>query len=86
MSLSPQPGATFDAFFPFPRRYLVVIPADLHYPSTQVACLHITCYEEKLQVNLVLERSTGRELLMQETVQKKKAFMCTKFWVSKCHH
>ncbi|KAM9578218.1 alpha-2-macroglobulin-like protein 1 [Guaruba guarouba] len=55
---------------------------NLRYPSTQVACLHITCYEEKLQVNLVLERSAGSELLMQETVQKKKAFMCTKFWVT----
>ncbi|XP_010147954.1 PREDICTED: alpha-2-macroglobulin-like protein 1 [Eurypyga helias] len=62
--------------------YLVVIPADLRYPSTQVACLHITCYETKLQVNLVLERSAGRELLVQETVQKEKTFMCTKFWVA----
>ncbi|XP_010020446.1 PREDICTED: alpha-2-macroglobulin-like protein 1 [Nestor notabilis] len=62
--------------------YLVVIPADLRYPSTQVACLHITCYEEKLQVNLVLERSAGREFLMQETIQKKAAFVCTKFWVT----
>ncbi|KAM6309768.1 alpha-2-macroglobulin-like protein 1 [Podargus strigoides] len=62
--------------------YLVVIPADLHYPSTQVACLHITCYEAKLQVNLVLERSAGRELLVQEAIQKEKTFMCTKFWVA----
>ncbi|XP_009706176.1 PREDICTED: alpha-2-macroglobulin-like protein 1 [Cariama cristata] len=62
--------------------YLVVIPADLRYPSTQVACLHITCYEAKLHVNLVLERSAGRELLVQETIQKEKTFMCTKFWVA----
>ncbi|GAB0177422.1 alpha-2-macroglobulin-like protein 1 [Grus japonensis] len=62
--------------------YLVVIPADLRYPSTQVACLHITCYEAKLQVNLVLERSAGRELLAQETIQKEKTFMCAKFWVA----
>ncbi|XP_062426832.1 alpha-2-macroglobulin-like protein 1 [Rhea pennata] len=63
--------------------YLVVIPADLRYPSTQVACLHITCYKAKLQVNLVLERSTGRDLLVQETIQnEKKTFMCTKFWVA----
>ncbi|XP_009320150.1 PREDICTED: alpha-2-macroglobulin-like protein 1 [Pygoscelis adeliae] len=62
--------------------YLVVIPADLRYPSTQVACLHITCYEGKLQVNLVLERSAGHELLVQETIQKEKTFMCTKFWVA----
>ncbi|XP_009892445.1 PREDICTED: alpha-2-macroglobulin-like protein 1 [Charadrius vociferus] len=62
--------------------YLVVIPADLRYPSTQVACLHITCYETKLQVNLVLERSAGRELLVQETIQKEKTFTCTKFWVA----
>lgn len=68
--------------FPCPRHYLVVIPADLRYPSTQVACLHITCYEAKLQVNLVLERSAGRELLAQETIQKEKTFMCAKFWVS----
>ncbi|XP_074728085.1 alpha-2-macroglobulin-like protein 1 [Strix uralensis] len=62
--------------------YLVVIPADLRYLSTQVACLHITCYEAKLQVNLVLERSAGRDLLVQETIQKEKTFMCTKFWVA----
>nr|XP_013811703.1 PREDICTED: alpha-2-macroglobulin-like protein 1 [Apteryx mantelli mantelli] len=62
--------------------YLVVVPADLRYPSTQVACLHITCYEAKLQVNLVLERSAGRDLLVQETTQKEKTFMCTKFWVA----
>ncbi|XP_009465518.1 PREDICTED: alpha-2-macroglobulin-like protein 1 [Nipponia nippon] len=62
--------------------YLVVIPADLRYPSTQAACLHITCYEGKLQANLVLERSAGRELLVQETIQKEKTFMCTKFWVA----
>ncbi|KAJ7419867.1 alpha-2-macroglobulin-like protein 1 [Willisornis vidua] len=64
------------------RHYLVVIPAALRYPSTQVACLHITCHEAKLQVNLVLERSAGHELLMQETTQKKKTFLCTKFWVA----
>ncbi|XP_008944140.1 PREDICTED: alpha-2-macroglobulin-like protein 1, partial [Merops nubicus] len=62
--------------------YLVVIPADLHAPSTQVACLHMTCYEAKLQVKLTLERSAGRELLVQETIQKEKTFMCTKFWVA----
>nr|XP_009685485.1 PREDICTED: alpha-2-macroglobulin-like protein 1 [Struthio camelus australis] len=62
--------------------YLVVIPADLHYPSTQIACLHITCYEEKLQVNLLLERSAGRDLLVQDTMQKEKTFMCAKFWVA----
>ncbi|XP_074009222.1 alpha-2-macroglobulin-like protein 1 [Numenius arquata] len=62
--------------------YLVVIPADLRYPSTQVVCLHITCYETKLKVNLVLERSAGRELLVQETIQKEKTFMCKKFWVA----
>lgn len=65
-----------------PRHYLVVIPADLRYTSTQVACLHITCYEAKLQVNLVLECSAGHKLLVQETIQKEKTFMCTKFWVS----
>ncbi|XP_041270009.1 alpha-2-macroglobulin-like protein 1 [Onychostruthus taczanowskii] len=62
--------------------YLVVIPAALQYPSTQVACLHITCHEAKVQVNLALQRSAGRELLMQETIQKKKTFLCTKFWVA----
>ncbi|XP_066861691.1 alpha-2-macroglobulin-like protein 1 [Anser cygnoides] len=62
--------------------YLVVIPADLRYPSTQVACLHITCYEAKLQVKLVLERSAGHNLLVQETIQKEKTFMCAKFWVA----
>ncbi|XP_009071666.1 PREDICTED: alpha-2-macroglobulin-like protein 1 [Acanthisitta chloris] len=62
--------------------YLVVIPAALHYPSTQIACLHVTCHEAKIQVNLVLERSAGHELLMQETTQKKKTFLCTKFWVA----
>ncbi|XP_014795548.1 PREDICTED: alpha-2-macroglobulin-like protein 1 [Calidris pugnax] len=62
--------------------YLVVIPADLRYPSTQVVCLHITCFGKKLQVNLVLERSAGRELLLQETIQKEKTFTCTKFWVA----
>ncbi|PKK22305.1 alpha-2-macroglobulin-like protein 1 [Columba livia] len=62
--------------------YLVVIPADLRYTSTQVACLHITCYEAKLQVNLVLECSAGHKLLVQETIQKEKTFMCTKFWVA----
>ncbi|XP_071671350.1 alpha-2-macroglobulin-like protein 1 isoform X3 [Patagioenas fasciata] len=62
--------------------YLVVIPADLRYPSTQVACLHVTCYEAKLQVNLVLECSAGHKLLMQKTIKKEKTFMCTKFWVA----
>ncbi|XP_058693150.1 alpha-2-macroglobulin-like protein 1 [Poecile atricapillus] len=62
--------------------YLVVIPEALWYPSTQVACLHITCHDAKIQVNLALERSAGRQVLMQETIQKKKTFLCTKFWVS----
>ncbi|XP_032907180.1 alpha-2-macroglobulin-like protein 1 isoform X2 [Catharus ustulatus] len=62
--------------------YLVVIPAALRYPSTQVACLHITCHDAKIQVNLALERSAGQELLMQETIHKKKTFLCTKFWVA----
>lgn len=73
---------TTSAVLPHHRHYLVVIPAALRYPSTQVACLHITCHEAKIQVNLALERSAGRELLMQETIQKKKTFLCTKFWVS----
>ncbi|XP_039555573.1 alpha-2-macroglobulin-like protein 1 [Passer montanus] len=64
------------------QHYLVVIPAALQYPSTQVACLHITCHEAKVQVNLALERLAGWELLMQETIQKKKTFLCTKFWVA----
>ncbi|XP_010179777.1 PREDICTED: alpha-2-macroglobulin-like protein 1 [Mesitornis unicolor] len=62
--------------------YLLVIPADLRYSSAQVACLHITCYEVKLQVSLVLEQSAGSKLLVQETIQKEKTFMCTKFWVA----
>ncbi|XP_005531071.1 PREDICTED: alpha-2-macroglobulin-like protein 1 [Pseudopodoces humilis] len=62
--------------------YMVVIPEALWYPSTQVACLHITCHDAKIQVNLALERSAGREVLMQETIQKKKTFLCTKFWVA----
>ncbi|XP_069721408.1 alpha-2-macroglobulin-like protein 1 [Phaenicophaeus curvirostris] len=61
--------------------YLVVIPADLRFPSTQAACLHITCYKAKIQVKLILERSTGHELLVQETIQKEKTFMCSNFWV-----
>lgn len=68
--------------FSCPRHYLVAIPAALRYPSTQMACLHITCYEAKLQVKLVLERSEGHNLLVQETIQKEKTFMCAKFWVS----
>ncbi|XP_032302727.1 alpha-2-macroglobulin-like protein 1 isoform X5 [Coturnix japonica] len=62
--------------------YLVVVPADLRYPSVQVACLHITCYEAKIQVKLVLERSAGHYLLVQKDIQKEKTFMCTKFWVA----
>ncbi|XP_033370437.1 alpha-2-macroglobulin-like protein 1 [Parus major] len=62
--------------------YLLVIPEALWYPSTQVACLHITCHDAKIQVNLALERSAGQEVLMQETIQKKKTFLCTKFWVA----
>ncbi|XP_068873375.1 alpha-2-macroglobulin-like protein 1 [Aphelocoma coerulescens] len=54
----------------------------LRYPSTQVACLHITCHDVKIQVKLALQRSAGWELLMQETIQKKKTFLCTKFWVA----
>lgn len=73
---------TISAVFPHHRHYLVVIPAALRYPSTQVACLHITCHDAKIQVNLALERSAGQELLMQETIHKKKTFLCTKFWVS----
>ena len=65
-----------------PRHYLVVIPAHLRYPSIQVACLHITCYEAKIQVKLVLERFAGHDLLVQKNIQKEKTFMCTKFWVS----
>lgn len=76
------PIDTTSAVFPCCRHYLVVIPAALRYPSTQVACLHITCHDTKIQVNLALERSAGWELLMQETIQKKKTFLCTKFWVS----
>ncbi|XP_072192295.1 alpha-2-macroglobulin-like protein 1 [Excalfactoria chinensis] len=62
--------------------YLVVIPAELRYPSVQVACLHITCYEAKIQVKLVLERFAGHDLLVQKDIQKEKTFTCTKFWVA----
>ncbi|XP_009876744.1 PREDICTED: alpha-2-macroglobulin-like protein 1 [Apaloderma vittatum] len=62
--------------------YMVVIPADMRCPSTEVACLHITCYEAKVQLKLILERSAGHEVLVQETIQKEKTFMCTKFWVA----
>ncbi|KYO44645.1 hypothetical protein Y1Q_0010454 [Alligator mississippiensis] len=62
--------------------YLAVIPADLHYPSVQVACLHITCNEEKIYAMLSIEQSEGYDVLVHNEIQQKRSFMCSKFQVS----
>ncbi|XP_067387168.1 alpha-2-macroglobulin-like protein 1 [Emydura macquarii macquarii] len=62
--------------------YVVVIPADLHYPSSQVACVHINCKAVKLYTTLLLERSGGYDVLLQKEITKEKTFVCGKFQVA----
>ncbi|XP_034642037.1 alpha-2-macroglobulin-like protein 1 [Trachemys scripta elegans] len=62
-------------------RYMVVIPADLHYPSSQAACVHINYNAGKLYATLVLERSGGQDVLLRKEITKEKTFECVKFQV-----
>ncbi|XP_073189676.1 alpha-2-macroglobulin-like protein 1 [Lepidochelys kempii] len=61
--------------------YMVVIPADLHYPSSQAACVHINYNAGKLYVTLLLERSGGQDVLLRKEITKEKTFGCRKFQV-----
>ncbi|XP_065269692.1 alpha-2-macroglobulin-like protein 1 [Emys orbicularis] len=61
--------------------YMVVIPADLHYPSSQAACVHINYNAGKLYATLVLERSGGQDVLLRKEITKEKTFECGKFQV-----
>ncbi|XP_025038816.2 alpha-2-macroglobulin-like protein 1 isoform X1 [Pelodiscus sinensis] len=61
--------------------YMVVIPADLHYPSSQAACVHVTYNAGKLFVTLLLERYGGQDVLLRKEIMKKKIFECRKFQV-----
>ncbi|XP_038270167.2 alpha-2-macroglobulin-like protein 1 [Dermochelys coriacea] len=60
---------------------MVVIPADLHYPSSQAACVHIKCNVGKLYVTLLLERSGGQDVLLRKEIMKEKTFECGNFQV-----
>ncbi|KAH1187408.1 hypothetical protein KIL84_020157 [Mauremys mutica] len=61
--------------------YMVVIPADLHYPSSQAACVHINYNAGKLYATLLLERSGGQDVLLRKEITKEKTFECGKFQV-----
>ncbi|XP_074858444.1 alpha-2-macroglobulin-like protein 1 [Carettochelys insculpta] len=61
--------------------YMVVIPADLHYPSFQAACVHINYNARKLFATLLLERSGGHDVLFQKEIMNKKTFECRNFQV-----
>ncbi|XP_074976552.1 alpha-2-macroglobulin-like protein 1 isoform X3 [Caretta caretta] len=61
--------------------YMVVIPADLHYPSSQAACVHINYNAGKLYVTLLLEHSGGQDVLLRKEITKEKTFGCRKFQV-----
>ncbi|CAM4443241.1 unnamed protein product [Caretta caretta] len=60
---------------------MVVIPADLHYPSSQAACVHINYNAGKLYVTLLLEHSGGQDVLLRKEITKEKTFGCRKFQV-----
>lgn len=67
--------------FPHCRRYLIIIPAALPYPSSQRACLDLRGVEKPVRVALTLVHPSGNLSLYRKVVRSDWIFECTRFQV-----
>lgn len=67
--------------FPHCRRYLIIIPAALPYPSSQRACLDLRGVEKPIRVVLTLVHPSGNLSLYRKVVRNNGIFECTRFQV-----
>ncbi|XP_040217684.1 alpha-2-macroglobulin-like protein 1 [Rana temporaria] len=59
--------------------YLLLVPAQIEYPSTETVCLDITGAREMLNITVTLQRGTQDDTLLQHEMTPPKLFKCTQF-------
>ncbi|XP_054687735.1 alpha-2-macroglobulin-like protein 1 [Grus americana] len=62
-------------------RYLIIVPAALHYPSSQRVCLDLRGVEKPIRVALTLVLPSGNLSLYRKVVRNNWIFECSKFQV-----
>lgn len=67
--------------FPHCRRYLIIVPAALSYPSSQRVCLDLRGVEKPIRVALTLVHPSGNLSLYRKVVRNNWIFECSKFQV-----
>ncbi|XP_073452105.1 alpha-2-macroglobulin-like protein 1 isoform X2 [Aquarana catesbeiana] len=59
--------------------YLLLVPAQIEYPSTETVCLDITGARETLNVTVTLQHGTQDDTLLQQEMIPPKLFKCAQF-------
>ncbi|XP_053548781.1 alpha-2-macroglobulin-like protein 1 [Bombina bombina] len=61
--------------------YLVLIPAEIHYPSTESACIHVSGAREQLLLTLTLQSESMDTIINQQYTEGPSLFQCVSFKV-----
>ncbi|KAM7181770.1 alpha-2-macroglobulin-like protein 1, partial [Macrochelys suwanniensis] len=64
------------------RRYLIIIPAELTFPSVQRVCLDLRGVEKPIRVALTLLHASRSLVLFRRVIRNNRILECAKFWVS----
>jgi len=67
--------------FPHCRRYLIIVPAALPYPSSQRVCLDLRGVEKPVRVALTLVHAAGNLSLYRKVLRNNWIFECSRFQV-----
>ncbi|XP_074791229.1 alpha-2-macroglobulin-like protein 1 [Natator depressus] len=62
-------------------RYLIVIPAELTFPSVQRVCLDLRGVEKPIRVALTLVHVSRSLVLFRRVIRNSRILECSKFWV-----
>ncbi|XP_074852505.1 alpha-2-macroglobulin-like protein 1 [Carettochelys insculpta] len=62
-------------------RYLIIIPAELTFPSVQRVCLDLRGVEKPIRVALTLVHASSSLVLFRRVIRNKSVLECSKFWV-----
>lgn len=65
----------------FHRSYLLLIPAEVHFPSNETVCVDVREAQETLRVTVTLQYGVEDNILLQEMVTDSQLFKCIKFQV-----
>ncbi|KAM4605890.1 alpha-2-macroglobulin-like protein 1, partial [Discoglossus pictus] len=61
--------------------YIVLVPAEVHYPSTEVICVHVSEVRERLRLTLTLQTAGQDTIILQQDMEDPNLFRCIPFQV-----